>query len=106
MLYYGDNLRFLRNTEYFQSASVDLVYLDPPFKSNEDYNVLFRESDGSQSAAQIEAFTDTWHWDASARQTFNETVEKPGRTGEALGVVCQDILPVELSGDLAALSVS
>ena len=56
VLYYGDDLPILRNTEYFPSASVDLVYLDPPFNSNQDYNVLFAEQDGSRSAAQIEAF--------------------------------------------------
>lgn len=87
MLYYGDNLPILRNRDYFPSESIDLVYLDPPFKSNEDYNVLFSEADGTRSAAQIEAFTDSWRWDVSARQTFDETVESGGRTGEALGAL-------------------
>jgi site-specific DNA-methyltransferase (adenine-specific) len=85
MLYYGDNLPILRNRDYFPSESIDLVYLDPPFKSNEDYNVLFSEADGSRSAAQIEAFSDTWRWDVSARRTFDETVENGGRAAEALG---------------------
>jgi DNA modification methylase len=52
-LYYGDNLEILRQ---LLPESVDLVYLDPPFKSNQDYNVLFAEQDGSRSAAQIKAF--------------------------------------------------
>ena len=39
LLYYGDNLDILRR--YVKDESVDLVYLDPPFKSNQDYNVLF-----------------------------------------------------------------
>jgi site-specific DNA-methyltransferase (adenine-specific) len=43
--------------------TVDLVYLDPPFKGKQDYNVLFAEQDGSRSAAQIKAFEDTWRWD-------------------------------------------
>ena len=84
MLYYGDNLPILRNRDYFPTESIDLVYLDPPFKSNEDYNVLFSEADGSRSAAQIEAFTDTWRWDASARRTFDETVEQGGSAAGAL----------------------
>jgi hypothetical protein len=42
VLYYGDNLDILRR--YLPDASVDLVYLDPPFNSNRDYNVIFRES--------------------------------------------------------------
>jgi len=59
-LYFGDNLDVLR--EHIPDASVDLIYLDPPFNSNATYNVLFRERSGEQSAAQITAFEDTWHW--------------------------------------------
>ena len=47
-------------------ASVGLVYLDPPFNSNVDYNVRFREEDGERSAAQITAFEDSWHWGMEA----------------------------------------
>jgi DNA modification methylase len=50
-LYYGDNLRVLR--EEIAGESVDLVYLDPPFNSAANYNVLFREASGEQSAAHI-----------------------------------------------------
>ena len=32
-LYFGDNLDFLRNPEYFPAESVDLIYLDLPFNS-------------------------------------------------------------------------
>ncbi len=56
-LYYGDNLQVLR--EYIADASVDLIYLDPPFNSRQDYNVLFAEKDGTRSASQITAFKDT-----------------------------------------------
>ena len=45
-LYFGDNLAWLRNRGEFPNESIDLVYLDPPFKSNADYNVLFRETSG------------------------------------------------------------
>lgn len=61
ILYYGDNLEILRR--YIEDESVDLVYLDPPFKSDQDYNMLFAERNGTQAAAQIKAFGDTWHWD-------------------------------------------
>jgi 16S rRNA G966 N2-methylase RsmD len=44
-LYYGDNLDVLRR--YVTDESVDLVYLDPPFNSRQDYNVLFKEKDGT-----------------------------------------------------------
>ena len=53
-LYYGDNLKVLR--EYVADESVDLIYLDPPFNSNASYNVLFREKTGEESSAQIKAF--------------------------------------------------
>ena len=43
-LYYGDNLDILRR--YVKDDSVDLIYLDPPFNSNQNYNVLFAEQDG------------------------------------------------------------
>jgi DNA modification methylase len=60
VLYYGDNLDILRR--YVPDGSVDLVYLDPPFNSNRDYNVIFRDESGRKSDAQIVAFDDTWHW--------------------------------------------
>jgi len=72
-LYYGDNLEILR--EYIKDATIDLIYLDPPFNSNKDYNVLFGEKNGTQSPAQIKAFEDTWHWDRKAEETYREIVE-------------------------------
>ena len=66
-LFFGDNLGWLRDPKEFPDASVDLVYLDPPFNSNADYNVLFREESGEASQAQFHAFTDTSTW-ADANQ--------------------------------------
>ena len=63
-LYYGDNLDVLRL--HVADESVDLVYLDPPFNSDRDYNVLFAEQDGTRAAAQIKAFGDTWRWDTAS----------------------------------------
>jgi DNA modification methylase len=68
-LLFGDNLKWLRDAKIFPDASVDLVYLDPPFNSNADYNVLFKETSGEASQAQFHAFTDTWNW-ADAALTF------------------------------------
>ena len=65
-LYYGDNLDVMR--QHVKDESVDLVYLDPPFKSNRDYNVLFQEQDGSRSAAQIAAVEDTWRSHQAAEE--------------------------------------
>ncbi len=82
ILYYGDNLDVLRR--FIKDESVDLVYLDPPFNSNQTYNVLFAAKDGTEAAAQIEAFEDTWHWDAAAARTFAETVERAGPVADVL----------------------
>src|SRR2546427_3245674 len=71
-LYYGDNLKILR--EYIKDETVDLVYLDPPFNSNRNYNVLFKDESGTESEAQITAFEDSWHWNAGAAQTYREIV--------------------------------
>ena len=75
VLYYGDNLDILRN--HFPDESIDLIYLDPPFNSNRSYNVLFRESTGAASEAQIEAFEDTWHWGPPAMQAYEEAQSGP-----------------------------
>src|SRR5438309_10379369 len=64
VLYYGDNLGVLR--QHIKDETVDLVYLDPPFKSDQNYNVLFAQKDGTQAAGQIQAFEDTCHWDTLA----------------------------------------
>ena len=83
-LYYGDNLGILQTRRYFPDAFVDLIYLDPPFKSDVDYNVLFAEQDGSRSHAQIRAFTDTWQWDIKAVETYEEVVERGGDVAKAM----------------------
>lgn len=70
-LYYGDNLDILRSRDYFPNACVDLIYLDPPFNSNRNYNVLFKDESGRESDAQITAFEDTWHWGHDAEYTYH-----------------------------------
>lgn len=71
-LYYGDNLKILR--EHIKDESVDLIYLDPPFNSNRNYNVLFKDESGAEADSQITAFEDTWHWNTSAEQTYHELI--------------------------------
>jgi len=80
-LYYGDNLDILRR--HVRDESVDLVYLDPPFKSNADYNVLFAQH-GQRAAAQIKAFGDTWQWSEESASSYQETVERGGEVANAL----------------------
>ncbi len=76
-LHFGDNLHVLR--EDIKPDFVDLVYLDPPFNSNANYNILFKSPDGGDSDAQIEAFEDSWHWNDSAEQAFDD-VMRSGNT--------------------------
>lgn len=73
-LYYGDCLHVLR--EYLADASVDVIYLDPPFNSNRDYNAFFAGPTGT-STAQILAFEDTWHWGPQAQGEFDALLRHP-----------------------------
>ncbi len=81
-LYYGDNLEVLR--DYIKDESVDLIYLDPPFNSRADYNVLFAEKDGTRSSSQITAFEDTWEWNIDAEHAYQSVVEGGGRVSDAM----------------------
>ncbi len=74
-LYYGDNLDVLRKS--VAAESVDLIYLDPPFNSKRDYNLLFKTPKGHQSEASITAFEDSWHWGQQAENEFHEVLHQP-----------------------------
>ena len=74
-LLFGDNLGWLRDAKVFPDACVDLVYLDPPFNSNANYNVLFKEAGGEASQAQFHAFTDTWEWTREVDATYRQFVD-------------------------------
>jgi len=85
-LYYGDNLDVLR--EHVASSSVDLVYLDPPFNSNRNYNVIFARSDRIVDAnqAQIQAFDDTWRWSPVTEEQYHEMLagSVPSRVADVI----------------------
>jgi DNA modification methylase len=70
-LHYGDNLDVLQT---LPGESVDLIYLDPPFNSNANYNVLFKSPAGQNADAQIEAFEDTWHWTDKSEAAFQAVI--------------------------------
>lgn len=64
-LYYGDNLSIMRN---MPKECVDLIYLDPPFKSEQNYNLIYKTLTGKPVPEQAEAFCDTWEMDAEKEQ--------------------------------------
>ena len=75
-LYFGDNLDVLR--DHIHQESVDLVYLDPPFNSQENYNVLFKERSDVGVGAQVEAFRDTWKWEDGAANVYEDVMRFNG----------------------------
>ena len=92
LLYYGDNLDILRR--YIPADSIDLVYLDPPFNSDRNYNVIFKDESGRQSDAQLLAFEDTWHWGPNAEQVFTYLTNTARHQGQ---------VPDSVSNIIAAL---
>ena len=74
-LLYGDSFPYLRE---FETESVDLVYLDPPFELKSTYNLLFRTPHGDTVQAQTAAFQDTWWW-TSPRREHLMTLSPPAR---------------------------
>lgn len=59
-LWYGDNLTIM---EGMGKHSVDLIYLDPPFNSKQNYNLMYKNMTGKPVPEQVEAFCDTWEMD-------------------------------------------
>jgi site-specific DNA-methyltransferase (adenine-specific) len=77
-LYFGDNLDVLH--EYVADESVDLIYLDPPFNSQAQYNVLFQTPKKDVESAQAQAFRDTWTWNEETEWAFKKVMETGGGT--------------------------
>jgi site-specific DNA-methyltransferase (adenine-specific) len=101
-LYYGDNLDVLKG---LPDEWVDLVYLDPPFNSNADYNVLFREHSGSLSQAQISAFEDTWQWGPESAKAVDELLKTRGDLGAFLDFTVRRLGHNALSAYLVMMAI-
>lgn len=101
-LYYGDNLDVLRKhfplTDYF-----DLIYLDPPFNSKADYNVLFKEKSGKESVAQVQSFSDFWHWDSATAELYS-TLQKDPELGNMLTFLHQHLGSNDMMAYLVMMS--
>jgi len=88
LLYYGDNLDILRKD--IPDESVDLIYLDPPFNSERNYNVIFKNESGRNTDAQLVAFEDTWHWGPNAELIYaylTNTMRHEGRVPDQVSTL-------------------
>ena len=102
-LYYGDCLEVM---EEFDERSVDLIYLDPPFNSKADYNIIFgtqRGDDDPDDLAQLTAFTDTWEWDADAQRRVDSIMSAIAHPAHRAMRAFKEIYP-DGSGMLSYLS--
>lgn len=105
-LYFGDNLGVLQ--DYFDAECVDLVYLDPPFNSKRDFNLLFARDDRREAPAQITAFEDTWHWDTTAERHYRELVGEepcPVKIPESLTIIIRSLCESLTRNDMMAYIV-
>ncbi len=112
-LYFGDNLKVLSErlpdgSYGFPTGSVDLVYLDPPFNSQRDYSLIFKETSGDRAEAQIKAFEDTWHWGEAARDAFHDvtvTGVNDGRIPDGVGRMLEALVRGLGHNDMSAYLV-
>jgi site-specific DNA-methyltransferase (adenine-specific) len=81
-LFFGDNLVVLR--EKIANETADLIYLDPPFNSNAEYNLLYGTRRGGPSQSQSHVFQDTWKWGADAQRALEETAKRHLAAGSLL----------------------
>lgn len=102
-LFFGDNLDILRG--HVEDESVDLVYLDPPFNSKSDYNLLFRSPDGMAASAQALAFEDTWRWGPAAEQAFRDIVAGGGAPARLIGSLRHWMLESDVMAYLVMMTV-
>jgi DNA modification methylase len=71
-LYFGDSLDILKKLHHeHPSGFIELIYIDPPFNSKRNYNILFEEADLKDTKAQKEAFADTW-----SNVSYKDTIEE------------------------------
>ncbi len=85
-------------------ASGQRLDADPPFNSNQNYNVLFKEKDGSRAASQIQAFEDTWTWDSEDEAVYADLVTAGGKVADALQAFRQFIGPCDMLAYLVMIA--
>lgn len=102
-LYFGDNLEILRNK--INTESIDLIYLDPPFNSKTDYNILFKTPDNIDSPSQIMAFEDTWHWTNESEMAYGQLLGASGRIASVIKGMREAIGENDMMAYLVMMSI-
>ena len=102
-LYYGDNLQVLRDN--IPNESIDLIYLDPPFNSQANYNIFFKNTTGGSSEAQITAFEDTWTWGIESERFLDEIQDKKGELYQLLDLLVRTLGKNSLSAYLVMMAI-
>ncbi len=101
-LHFADNLDVLRA---MPAERVDLIYLDPPFNSDADYNILYGTKRGGPSQAQAHAFEDTWKWGRDAQRALDETADRHLEAGAVLDAFQQIFAASNMMAYLAMMAV-
>lgn len=74
-LYFGDNLDVMKELhQKHPKGFIDLIYIDPPFNSKRNYNILYEDIEMEDTQAQKQAFADTWS-NVSYYDTLNELAD-------------------------------
>lgn len=68
-LFYGDCKSIMQH--WIPNGAADLIYLDPPFKSNRNYNLVYKTMTGKPVPEQAEAFCDTWEMDTEKEEALD-----------------------------------
>ena len=77
--------------QYIRDETIDLIYLDLPFNSNVNYNVIFKTKDAQDAPAQIEAFEDTWNWNPESELAYSQIMGMGDRVSDVLAGLRQAI---------------
>jgi len=102
-LYFGDNLDMMRS--HIKDETVDLVYLDPPFNSKAQYNVLFKTPAGAVADAQLEAFQDSWHWGETAEAAYADIIHSGGGAARIVGALRSSLGENDMMAYLVMMTV-
>lgn len=102
-LYLGDNLEVLRSE--IADQSVSLIYLDPPFASNSDYDYVVADSVVGMPSHREIAFIDTWAWCPKSEETLTDIRLRHPELASLLTVLAQSLKRNGLAAYLVMMGV-